>query len=246
MAYISDSEIMDWNNRIPKNSLLWISARYSNSSSQPSIAFAKKQTLYDVSSHPSATVDIDDPSIKYSFSFSIASNREEEFDSIFEKLAKEPFENHVVTSNGTERIVLDRTIVKSLEKSSHRVFEKEYLRKDYAFDGKLSSIMMYICLLETSIEYFSMIWGYDESGQEHCLLKYPIGNIVSPADDKSKDFLILDYKLSRYGSVFAIEYIASEMFAQKSSSIVKYGPMRVFSEKSLTWSRNSRIDDILN
>lgn len=105
--------------------------------------------------------------------------------------------------------------------------------------------MAYVGLLETSIEYFSQIWGYDEDGKEYNLMKFPIGNIVSPVDDKSKDYLILDYQFTRAGS-FNINYVACEMFADKKSTIVKYGPVKTFSEENLTWSRTNRIDDILN
>jgi hypothetical protein len=141
---------------------------------------------------------------------------------------------------------LDRKIADEPTKTLHKVFDKEYMRLEYDFSGKLSSIMAYVCLLETSIEYFSMIWGYDEDGNEYNLLKYPIGNVVSPADDKSKDYLILDYKFIRAGAQFVVGYVACEMFADKNSPIVKYGPVQSFSEDKLVWSRNNRIDDILN
>ena len=75
-------------------------------------------------------------------------------------------------------------------------------------------------------------------------MKYPNGSIVSPIDDRSKDYIILDYKFIRAGS-FIINYVACEMFADKNSPIVKYGSVQTFSEKNLTWSRTGRIDDIL-
>ena len=250
MVYLSDSDIMGWNDRIPEKSNLYIGARYSTTASQPTIVF----TLRDSHMYPSVDQngqankarEVGDPDFNYRFAFSIASNREEEFYSIFNKVAKEPFENHVLTANGTvARLMLNKNIADEPIKTLHKVFDKEYLRLEYNFIGKLSSIMAYVGLLEISIEYFSQIWGYDEDGNEYNLMKFPIGNIVSPADDKSKDYLILDYKFIRAGS-FIIDYVACEMFADKNSAIVKYGPVQTFSEKNLVWSRNNRIDDILN
>jgi hypothetical protein len=250
MVYLSDSDIMNWNDRIPQDSNLYIGARYSTTASQPTIVF----TLRDSHIYPSVdqygkannAKEVGDPDMKYRFAFSIASNRDEEFFSIFEKLSKENFENHVLTGNGTvARLKLERKIAKDPVKTLHKVFDKEYLRMEYFFEGKLSSIMAYVCLLETSIEYFSMIWGYDEDGNEYNLLKFPIGNVVSPADDKSKDYLVLDYRFIRVGAQFVIDYVACEMFADKNSAIVKYGPVQTFTEKNLVWSRNNRIDDIL-
>ena len=250
MVYLSDSDIMGWNDRIPEKSNLYIGARYSTTASQPTIVF----TLRDSHMYPSVDQngtankvrEVGDPDFNYRFAFSIASNREEEFYSIFNKVAKEPFENHVLTANGTvARLMLNKNIADEPIKTLHKVFDKEYLRLEYNFIGKLSSIMAYVGLLEITIEYFSQIWGYDEDGNEYNLMKFPIGNIVSPADDKSKDYLILDYKFIRAGS-FMIDYVACEMFADKNSAIVKYGPVQTFSEKNLVWSRNNRIDDILN
>jgi len=246
MAYLSDTDIMAWNDRLPKESKLFIAARYSDSATQPTIVFSMK----DSHLHGPANLlskEISDPETIYRFAFSIAANREEEFFSIFEKMAKEGFENHVMTSNGrVARLKLERNIAGEPAKAIHKIFDKEYLRLEYEFNGKLSSIMAYVCLLETSIEYFSMIWGYDEDGKEYSLLKYPIGNIVSPADDRSKDYLVLDYKFYRFGASFHIDYVACEILSAKNSSVVKYGRVQTFSEKNLVWSRNSRIDDILD
>ena len=242
MAYLSDSDIMKWNDRIPDDSRIFIHARYSNASSQPNIIVSLKD-VYDYTNEK--LKEIGDPDFEYKFTFSIASNREEEFYSIFDKISKEPFENSVLTSNGTyTRIKLDKSITNGPIKTLHKLFDKEYLRMEYTFTGKLSSIMAYVGLLEISIEYFSQIWGYDKDGNEYNLMKFPIGSIVSPIDDRSKDYIILDYKFIRAGS-FIINYVACEMFADKNSPIVKYGSVKTFSEKNLTWSRTGRIDDIL-
>jgi len=204
--HLSDTDIMTWNDRLGEKSGLYVMARYSNVSSQPTIV-VKKQSIYPGMEPKEAG----DPEIEFRFAYSIAANREEMFFEIFEKL-----------------------------------YEKEYLRIEHTFRGKLSSIMAYVCLLETTMEYFSMMWGYDEEGKEYCLLKYPIGSTVSPANDKSKDFLVIDYKFSRFGSQFVIDYVAAEMMLDKKSPVVKYGPVTTFSEKNLSWSRNGRIDDLLN
>jgi hypothetical protein len=105
--------------------------------------------------------------------------------------------------------------------------------------------MAYISYLEDTINFFSEIWGYDEDGSEVCLLKYPIGTIVSLEKDKSKDYLVLDYKYSKSDGKYHIDFVASEMLNSKGS-IIKYGDVSTFNESQLCYSRNSRIDDILN
>lgn len=240
--HLSDTDIMAWNDRLGEKSGLYVMARYSNVSSQPTIV-VKKRSIYPGMEPKEAG----DPEIEFRFAYSIAANREEMFFEIFEKLAREPFENHVLNANGTSHYIkFERRLGEGSTRSIHKLYEKEYLRIEHTFTGKLSSIMAYVCLLESAMEYFSMIWGYDESGKEYCLLKYPIGSTVSPADDKSKDFLVIDYRFYRHGPKFIIDYVAAEMMLDKKSPVVKYGPVTTFSEKSLAWSRNGRIDDLLN
>ena len=244
--HLTDSEIMEWNDRIPKDSKIFIAARYSNMASQPTIAFCLKDSHLYPPSIDGKNRECGDPGMKYRFAFSIAANRESEFFEIFEKLARDPFENHVQDGNGTtSRLKLDRKVAEEPIRTKHRIFEKEYLRLEYSFEGRISSIMAYVRLLEDSIEYFSMIWGYDEDGNEYNLLKYPIGSMVSPVDDKSKDMLVLDFRLVKSGSLY-IDYVACEILSVKNSAVVKYGPVQTFSEKYLTWSRNGRIDGLLD
>ena len=240
--HLSDTDIMAWNDRLGEKSGLYVMARYSNVSSQPTIV-VKKESIYPGMEPKEAG----DPEIGFRFAYSIAANREGMFFEIFEKLAREGFENHIMNANGTSSYIkFERKLGEGSTRTIHKLYEKEYLRIEHIFTGKLSSIMAYVCLLESAMEYFSMIWGYDESGKEYCLLKYPIGSTVSPADDKSKDFLVIDYRFYRHGPRFIIDYVAAEMMLDKKSPVVKYGPVKTFSEKNLSWSRNGRIDDLLN
>ena len=240
--HLSDTDIMAWNDRLGEKSGLIVIGRYSNVSSQPTIV-VKKQSIYP-GMEPK---EVGDPEIEFRFAYSIAANREDMFFEIFEKLAREGFENHILNANGTSSYIkFERKLGEGSTRTIHKLYEKEYLRIEHIFTGKLSSIMAYVCLLESAMEYFSMIWGYDESGKEYCLLKYPIGSTVSPADDKSKDFLVIDYRFYRHGPRFIIDYVAAEMMLDKKSPVVKYGPVKTFSEKNLSWSRNGRIDDLLN
>ena len=105
--------------------------------------------------------------------------------------------------------------------------------------------MAYISYLEDTINYVSEMWGYNEDGSEVCLLKYPIGTIVSLPEDKSKDYLVLDYSYNKLDGKYYIDFVVSEMMNSKGA-VIKYGEIYTFNESQLCYSRNSRIDDILN
>ena len=250
---ILDSDIMNWNNRIP-NRDVWVSAHYSTLGPDINIIFKTQpknpvaQLLTPSSNQISSTseiINMGDYTIDYKFTFSVAKERENEFNEIFDKLKNKPLRNKVQKRNGTfDNIKID--INPTINKSTHKVYNTEYTRFEYEFKSEFySSVIAYVFLLETSIELFSMIWGYDEDGNEHNLLKFPVGSIVSKPSDKSKDYLILDLEYSKVGGKPEIRYNICEMLYTNKSSVIQYGEISVEREDSLCWSRTGRIDDIL-
>lgn len=248
MKYLSDKEILNWNKRLEKSDYsVYPLSNYR--SGNPDIMFRQKVKGFNPMGVDQFAETVD-PFIRYDFTFSIASNRKETFFDLFEKLSKELFGTKSAYSDkDNDRKVFDIPfsdgVIESKEESKHMVYEKEYIRYTYHFAGKLGSIMAYISYLEDAINFFSEMWGYNEDGTEVCLLKYPIGTIVSLPEDKSRDYLVLDYKYRRLDSKYFIDFIVSEMMNSKGA-VIKYGEIYTFRESELCYSRNSRIDDILN
>lgn len=260
MKYLSDTEILNWNRRLEKSdySVYPIS---NTRSGNPDIVFRQKINSQYSPMGLEQFVETLDPFIRYDFTFSIASNRKETFFDLFNKLSKVTFGTKscyiddastlriTTASNSSSRKLSDikftDDVIESKEENTHMVYEKEYVRFTYHFAGKLGSIMAYISYLEDAINYFSEMWGYNEDGTEVCLLKYPIGTIVSKNSDKSTDYLVLDYRYTKTNGKYYIDFIASEMMNTKGS-VITYGEVYTFTEADLCYSRNSRIDDILN
>lgn len=247
MKYLTDKEILSWNDRIG-NREYRVNAVYSNQNGYPNIAiYQNYYTTYDVKQIITDQKSIQvDPDIKYVFSFSVASNRVETFFDIYGRLRKEEFYTKLVNKNDSLiDIKFDDNAIRKKEKIDHKISDKEYTRFTYTFVGKLSNIMLHVAYLEDAIEFFQKIWGYDESGKEFLLIKFPIGSIVSKIDDKSVDYLIFeyDYKKSTNGE-YSINYIVCEML--KTGPIIKYGSQQTFYEDDLCFSRNGRINDILS
>ena len=105
--------------------------------------------------------------------------------------------------------------------------------------------MGYISYIEDAINFFSLIWVYKEDGSEVNLLKYPIGSIVSKKENQSSDFLVLDYKYYKLVNDYKISYIVTEI-KENNGMTIKYGQIITISEDKITWSRNNRIDNILD
>ena len=245
MKYLSDTEILNWNIRLEKSDY----SVYPTSnvrSGNPDIIFRQK---INNGYSPIEFVGTIDPFILYDFTFSVASNRKETFLDLFEKISKESFGTKSIYRDQKSEKLMDitfnDTVIESKELNTHMVYEKEYIRYTYHFAGNLGSIMAYVSYLEDAINFLSEIWGYNEGGSEVCLLKYPIGTIVSLPKEKSKDYLVLDYKYIKIDGKYFVDYIASEMINSKGT-VIKYGEIYTFKESELCYSRNSRIDDILN
>ena len=247
MRYISDSEILRWNKRLDSSGYS-VYPMSNNKSAEPYICFRQK-VGYQNNPMGDQSVTTIDPFMRYDFIFSIASNRIDNFNEIFNKLSKIPFgSKSVYVDLGKDKITdikLSDDVVDSKEEIKHEVSDKEYIRYTYHFAGKLSSIMAYVMYLEDAINFISEIFGYNEDGSEVCLLKFPIGTQVSTLKDKSTDYLVLDYLYRKMDGKYFISYVASEMTKSNGNSIT-YGEVLNFNEKDLCYSRNSRIDDILN
>jgi hypothetical protein len=252
MKYLTDSEILKWNEKLEKvkstgqTGHFVVIPRYHAKHSEPLIHFQWKSSNLQFEEIKS----IPEPSIKYQFSFSVASNRTSNFFDIFDTLIKDGFatKSIMIDNNNSEKISdisFFNSIVESKTEIKHLVGKKEYVRFSYQFSGKLGSIMAYVTYLEDTINFFSMMWGYNKDGHEINLIKFPIGSIVSPIKDKSRDYIIVDYRMSKIGGDYKIYLVGSEI-VDTTGSIIKYGDIFKFSESDLTFSRTNRIDDILN
>ena len=240
---LTDVDIMKWNGgRLPNQLMAF--AQYTNTT-DINIEFSINELSYNSPTGMSNFKKCPDPIIDFRFTFSIAKDRSDFFFEILDKLKVRSFDNKKMNSNGTyDKVKISEKDISNIEKTEHRVLNTDYIRYTYNFSAYASSIIAWVYLLEATIEFFSKIWGYDKDGVEHNLLKYPIGSIVSKPNDKSVDYLVLDLHYDLRGGAYNINYVIAEMIS--TGSIIKYGDIEREIEDNLCWSRNGRIDDILN
>jgi hypothetical protein len=258
MKYLTDSEIMKW----AKELNLPIYPRYSNITGQPDILISEIKTIdynpsisrydYQAGGQVPEIKDVN-KAITYKFTFSVSKNRVDTFNKILKKKLSGDIGTKIIIEKQdgsmskvqkSQDIKLNEFGTNSVEKEDHVIFNREFTRFTYTLYGQFSYIMIYVSYIEEVINYIASIWGYNDEGEEILLTKYSIGDIVSPNDDKSLDYLILDYVLNEQTN--KIDYMVSDMIFDKSSSIIRYNSVFNVNEESITWSRNSRIDDILN
>jgi hypothetical protein len=246
MKYLTDSEIINWNDRLSKQSLninsnrIGVYPKSNSSSSHPHI-------IYKMNSHGGDFMDITEPITDFIFIFSVSLSRINEFKSILETVFKQKFGTKSIYEKSSFSKVcdidVDESIIKSKKEDNHKLGDKEFIRFTYKFSGKLGSIIGYVSYLEDAINFLSLTWGYREDGSEVNLLKYPIGSIVSMKNNQS-DYLVLDYNYEKVINDYRIGYVISEILEDKGT-VVKYGYPFVVNELNINWSRNDRINNIL-
>jgi hypothetical protein len=246
MKFLLDSEILKWNERLPISDIsggYMVSPQYGSKNSYPMISF-KYHSKRDMSFSPTT-----EPFLEFQFSFSVAKNRVDLFWDIFENWYENEIGNEVLFDSGGDNIkvssiIVSDSIIQSKSEINHMISSKEYVKYTYNFKGKLGSIMAYVMFLEDTIDIFSTIYGYTEDGVEVNLTKYQIGDMVSKTSDKSKDYLIIDISPKKVGKKFYIDYHISEVLT--IGDIIRYGSTQKVSDNEICYSRNSRIDDILD
>lgn len=245
MKYLTDKDILKWNDRLVKSQYR-LNPRYNNRNSYPDISINFISETFR--EFPSATEikETVEPVIKYEFSFSIIKNRKDEFFILLNKMFQRKLATRFVYKDFSKEIEIYKDSQIEKNDIEHTILNRDFIKYTYKFNGKLASIITYISYLEDAITYFQMIWGYSEEGNEICLTKYKIGDIVSVKNDKSKDFLVVDYYYDRINENYKIDYVISEMMNNPNSSVIKYGVGLKELEDNLTYSRNNRIDNILN
>lgn len=250
---LSDSDILNFSNQL-NDSRFFIRPEFTNFSSYPVIGYYINSMHQDIRNLSQGYYNgdihgrISEPEVEYELTFSVCEKRIDEFFSIFNKITKNGIENFVYHSGTVYKpIKFTDDIIYSKNELTHTFMNRLYRKIQYNFRGKVSSIIAYVQALKDTIEYFGMIWGYTEEGDEICLLKYPIGSIVSPVNDKSKDVLVVDYKyIKSTNSKFNIDYEVYEILSNEKSSTLQYGNKSILSEKQLCLSRTAQVNSILN
>lgn len=250
---LSDSDIIDFNNQI-NDKRFFIRPEYTNFSSYPVVGFYINTMHQDIRNLGQAYYDnntngrINEPEIEYKLTFSVCEKRIDDFYSIFNKITKDGIENMVYNTTKQHRqIIFSEDVIHSKNELTHSFMNRNYKKIQYNLKGKVSSIIAYVQAIKNTIQFFGMIWGYTEEGEEICLLKYTIGSIVSPLNDKSKDVLVVDYQYNKLSNnKFTIDYEVYEILSNEKSPTIEYGNKSILTEKEITLSRNAQVNSILN
>lgn len=248
---MSDSYIFGWNSRIfetAKDLGVMVSATYTNQTGidvkiRPSVSNSMIMSSLGASNEEVLL----DPPVKYKLVVSVAKDGMDDFDEITESLSQKTFDNHVwKTSNSSSRAVVIPTKTVSINKVDHVVGGIEYIRHEWRMMGTLSEVMASCYIIETAVEIFGKCWGFTAEGDKVSMMKFPVGSMVCVDGDKSTDWLVLDYCFDLSSPSFSSTYDVISFQMGQGSAVVKYDKRMLVVEGRISWSRNGRIDEILD
>lgn len=199
-------------------------------------------------------------SFEYDFSFSVIKKRKDEFFKIVDRFITEGFE---IGGYDTSRSFDLKEEVYKCNQMDHTVYKNEMIRTTYSWKNPLLA-MMISTIIEDAIGFFEIMWEYTEDGEEKCLIKYPIGSIVSRIGNKGIDYMVNSYDLARANA--GMTYYASKPYVgtnitidkptilydivcieiDTKSPIIRYGDSCMVSEGDICPSRTNNLNIILN
>lgn len=235
-GYLTDTEIMSWNDRLkklryPSSDMFYIRASSSSLSRYNTIEFIE-QPIGNVNpwsrkeSYLKRVYDFN-----YDIIFSIPNDKDELFTKIFNRIKIDEYQNYVVIEDNSRMLDMEKFIKINFTKTKHSLFNKDYIRYEYNLSGHLAEIMGYVKTIDDTIEFLKI------------KPKYNIDQVVSTKDDKSLDYIILEYFYHKEHNKYEINYVLREIIIE--NDIVNYGIKTIFSEEKLCNSRTNIITNLV-
>lgn len=223
MIALNDLEIDKWNKKINRKGYhLIISPRYTNSSRFAAIEiFKSNETLWI---DRSSDINPNDMVINYSYTFSIIENKDDDFKLRLEKLREYEIGNKCIVN----KKIFDIKFCNSIDEKReiHTINGKNYVRYTFSTTDNIPSVVVSFWAIENAFEY--------AIGNNI----FKVNDVVSLTTDRGSDYLILEHLPDN-------KYLVAKIKEITDNSIYYEDAIKL-EDKKLTWSRNHRIEDIIN
>lgn len=188
--------------------------------------------------------------IEYNLTFSVSKKRKKDFLDYLEDDFKNPTK---IKINGNNEIHVFNFLEKNnlnldIKEKKIKIKNTEYITYSYNAKGNLLEIMCYFNYIESIIKLIGKLWGYDDSGEEISLLDFKESDIVNLNDDKSKNYLVLDFGHSfKENGNIQIHYNIVEIKTSNINEVVIiHGDLITATPDRLKLSRSEKLNILLN
>jgi len=193
------------------------------------------------------------PEISYIFNFSVSKKCSKRFYDLLQTLLKSgSVFYYTVKDTGTytkgqtetksdsyRRNLSDFTI----EKSDIKIHNVEYIQNTCNLSCDLFEVIHFVNSVESAVEIISKYFEYEIDGTEICKTKFQVNEIVSTKEDKSGDYMILDFSIQ---SDNTISYKVSKIQNSITSEVLLFDGISILKEEDILPNREDRLNILLN
>jgi hypothetical protein len=200
--------------------------------------------------------------INYTLSISVSDNNIERYENLLDRFLENgarqvlyEAQKHYYQNFYVEDLV---NFKKFESRSKHRTYDVDFTRITYSLKNQpMLASVFFLQIVKDVVNIIGNFWQFNESGQEICLIKYPVGSIVSMKNDNS-DFFVESvnfvrentemYKAAKEKFGFAEELLLYNLLRIESnlnSQVLQFSETITTSSDFIRPNRDQRINDVL-
>ena len=193
------------------------------------------------------------PEISYIFNFSVSKKCSKRFYELLRTLLKSGTTFYYTTkdtgsySKGqteTKNYVCRKNLSEfTIEKTDIKIHQVDYIQNTCKLSTNLFDIIHFVNSVESAVEIISNYFEYDEDGKEICKTKFQVNEIVSTKEDRSGNYMILDFVIQFDNT---ISYKVSKIENSITSEVIIFDGISVLKEEDIIPNREDRLNILLN
>ena len=130
-----------------------------------------------------------------------------------------------------------------IEKSDIKIHNVDYIQNNCKLSCNLFEIIHFVNSVESAVEIISNYFEYEEDGTEICKTKFKVNEIVSTKEDRSGNYMILDFSIQPDNT---ISYEISKIQNNLTSEVIIFDGISIFKEDDILPNREDRLNILLN
>ena len=243
-----DKKYLDkWNERLKKFNLS-LSLSNDTWSTTDVIKFWKSEDSYSgYQGFPrtKAPTPINVPEIDYLFNFSVSKKCAKRFYDLLQTILKSgTIFTYKTTSFENKSLICNKNLSEfKIEKSDIKIHNVDYIQNNCKLSCNLFEIIHFVNSVESAVEIISNYFEYEEDGTEICKTKFKVNEIVSTKEDRSGNYMILDFSIQPDNT---ISYEISKIQNNLTSEVIIFDGILIFKEDDILPNREDRLNILLN
>jgi hypothetical protein len=241
-----DKKYLDkWNERLKKFNLS-LSLSNDTWSTTDVITFWKSENSYSgYQGVKNTPTPINVPEIDYIFIFSVSKKCAKRFYDLLQTILKSgTIFTHKTISPENKSLICKKNLSEfKIEKSDIKIHNVDYIQNTCKLSCNLFEIIHFVNSVESAVEIISNYFGYEEDGTEICKTKFKVNDIVSTKEDKSGNYMILDFSIQVDNT---ISYKISKIQNNLTSEVIIFDGISIIKEDDILPNREDRLNILLN